>query len=84
MESFAHAYAKFVSLAEAQLQKRKAALAALRAEGVTPDLYTGSPCLFCLQSFGKIPWTGSGIGQDLQDLQDSFMKWPILEMLKIL
>jgi MoaA/NifB/PqqE/SkfB family radical SAM enzyme len=56
VESFADAYARFVELAAAQLRRRKDALAALRSEGVTPDLYTGSPCLFCLQSFGKIPW----------------------------
>ncbi|HJP94414.1 MAG TPA: radical SAM protein [Pyrinomonadaceae bacterium] len=55
-ESFTSAYERFMQLAAAQLQKRKAALVALRAQGVTPDLYTGSPCLFCLQSFGKIPW----------------------------
>jgi sulfatase maturation enzyme AslB (radical SAM superfamily) len=56
VESFASAYAKFVSLANMQLQKRQAALAVQRSQGTTPDLYTGSPCLFCLQSFGKIPW----------------------------
>lgn len=56
VESFASAYEKFKLLAAAQLQKRKDALATLRAQGVTPDVYTGSPCLFCLQSFGKIPW----------------------------
>jgi sulfatase maturation enzyme AslB (radical SAM superfamily) len=55
-ESFASAYAKFTALAAAQLQKRKDALERLRSQAVTPDLYTGSPCLFCLQSFGKIPW----------------------------
>jgi sulfatase maturation enzyme AslB (radical SAM superfamily) len=55
-ESFATAYAKFTALAAAQLQKRKDALERLRSQAVTPDLYTGSPCLFCLQSFGKIPW----------------------------
>ena len=55
-ESFASAYERFRQLAAAQLQKRQAALVALRAQGVTPELYTGSPCLFCLQSFGKIPW----------------------------
>jgi MoaA/NifB/PqqE/SkfB family radical SAM enzyme len=55
-ESFASAYERFKQVATAQLEKRKTALAALRAQGVTPDLYTGSPCLFCLQSFGKIPW----------------------------
>jgi MoaA/NifB/PqqE/SkfB family radical SAM enzyme len=52
VESFASAYEKFQTLAAAQLQRRKEALAALR----TPDIYTGSPCMFCLQSFGKIPW----------------------------
>ena len=52
IESFASAYEKFKALAAAQLQRRKDALANLRA----PDIYTGSPCMFCLQSFGKIPW----------------------------
>ena len=56
VESFATAYARFVELAAAQLEKRKVALATLRSQSLTPDLYTGSPCLFCLQSFGKIPW----------------------------
>jgi MoaA/NifB/PqqE/SkfB family radical SAM enzyme len=56
VESFADAYARFVELAAAQLLRRKDALAALRSQGLKPDLYTGSPCLFCLQSFGKIPW----------------------------
>jgi len=55
-ESFASALTKLRALASAQLQKRKDALATLRASGITPDLYTGSPCLFCLQSYGKIPW----------------------------
>jgi len=52
VESFASAYEKFQALAAAQLQRRKEALAGVDA----PDIYTGSPCLFCLQSFGKIPW----------------------------
>ena len=56
VESFASAHAKFMALAAAQLQRRKDALAALRAQSLTPDVYTGSPCLFCLQSFNKIPW----------------------------
>jgi MoaA/NifB/PqqE/SkfB family radical SAM enzyme len=56
VDSFATGYKKLLVLAEDQLQKRKAALAELREQGVTPDLYTGSPCLFCLQSYGKIPW----------------------------
>ena len=56
VESFASAYEKFQTLVAAQLQRRKDALAALRAQAATPDVYTGSPCMFCLQSFNKIPW----------------------------
>lgn len=56
VESFATALAKLRALASAQLQKRKDTLTSLRARGITPDLYAGSPCLFCLQSYGKIPW----------------------------
>jgi hypothetical protein len=56
VESFASAYEKFTALTAAQLQRRRDALAALRAQSLTPDIYTGSPCMFCLQSFGKIPW----------------------------
>src|SRR5215218_789333 len=55
VESFASAYAKFTALATRQLQKRSDALAVLRKQGANPDIYTGSPCMFCLQSFGKIP-----------------------------
>jgi len=56
VESFASALTKLRALAATQLDKRRAALTALQAEGITPDLYAGSPCLFCLQSCGKIPW----------------------------
>jgi sulfatase maturation enzyme AslB (radical SAM superfamily) len=56
VESFASALVKLRELASVQLQKRRDALATLRAKGTSPDLYTGSPCLFCLQSYGKIPW----------------------------
>jgi MoaA/NifB/PqqE/SkfB family radical SAM enzyme len=58
VESFASAFAKLKDVAATQLQKRKDVLLALRSQGVTPDLFTGSPCLFCLQSFGKTPWRG--------------------------
>jgi hypothetical protein len=56
VESFASAYEKFLALVALQLQRRKDALAMLRAQAITPDIYSGSPCLFCLQSFNKIPW----------------------------
>ena len=52
VESFASAYQKFQTLAATQLRRRKEALTTLD----TPDVYVGSPCMFCLQSFGKIPW----------------------------
>ena len=56
VESFAPAYQRLLAVAAAQLKKRKDALAALQTEGSAPDLYIGSPCLFCMQSYGKIPW----------------------------
>lgn len=56
VEPFSSALVKLRALATAQLEKRKNALVTLRSKGVTPDLYVGSPCLFCLQSYGKIPW----------------------------
>jgi MoaA/NifB/PqqE/SkfB family radical SAM enzyme len=56
VESFATALTKLRALASAQLQKRRDTLTSLHAEGIQPDLYAGSPCLFCLQTFGKIPW----------------------------
>ena len=56
VEPFSTALVKLRALAAAQLEKRKNALVTLRSKGVTPDLYVGSPCMFCLQSYGKIPW----------------------------
>ena len=56
VESFGSALTKLRALAAAQLQKRKDTLVALRSQDMRPDLYIGSPCLFCLQSYGKIPW----------------------------
>lgn len=55
-EDFATAYERLQRIARAQVERRRQALAELAARGAAPDLYTGSPCLFCLQSFGKIPW----------------------------
>lgn len=58
-ESFAVGYERFQELAGRQIERRRAALAALAESGETADAYTGSPCLFCLQTFGKIPWHGA-------------------------
>jgi MoaA/NifB/PqqE/SkfB family radical SAM enzyme len=57
-EDFAEAYPRLQRLVEEQNERRRRALAAHVASGREVDLYTGSPCLFCLQSFGKIPWRG--------------------------
>lgn len=60
-ESFADALKRFDELSRRQLQMRQSTLQAMRADGVTPDLNTGSPCLFCLKSFGKVPWQSNVI-----------------------
>jgi MoaA/NifB/PqqE/SkfB family radical SAM enzyme len=55
-EGFAEAFARLRGVAEAQAARRRAALEAAAAAGVKPDLQLGSPCLHCLESFGKLPW----------------------------
>jgi MoaA/NifB/PqqE/SkfB family radical SAM enzyme len=55
-EDFGAAYARLRAVARAQVERRRRMLATHAARGTEPDLYNGSPCLFCLQSFGKIPW----------------------------
>ena len=59
-EAFAPAFERLRRLAEEQLARRRDALAARAAQGVKPDIYLGSPCLFCLKSFGKVPWHAEG------------------------
>ncbi|HET6889922.1 MAG TPA: hypothetical protein VFH31_02370, partial [Pyrinomonadaceae bacterium] len=55
-EDFSSAFARFSLMAGAQLEARRDHLAALAQRGITPDLYTASPCLFCLETLGKVPW----------------------------
>lgn len=55
-EAFAPAFARLRRLAEEQIARRQKALQELAAENRIPDLDLGSPCLFCLTSFGKVPW----------------------------
>ena len=61
-EDFADAYARLRRIAAEQNERRRRALASFAADGREADLYTASPCLFCLQSFGKIPWRGAYAG----------------------
>ena len=55
-EPFAASFARVRELASQQLERRAAALRDFELKGLPPDLSTGSPCLFCFKSFGKIPW----------------------------
>lgn len=72
VESFGAAYARLRRVAEAQTERRAVALRALAESGEAADLYTGSPCLFCLKSFEKVPWRaqpGGALGRTLPVLQ---------------
>ena len=60
-ESFGTAYLRVRELASEQVARRAAALALMAARGTGPDLPTGSPCLFCLQTFGKVPWRAAAV-----------------------
>lgn len=59
-ESFAVAYRRLRGVALMQLQRRAVALEELAKRETENDLYTGVPCLYCLKSFGKIPWHRDG------------------------
>ena len=56
-EEFGVAYARLQNLAAAQSERRIRELKRLNAEGTKADLITGSPCLFCLSTLGKTPWS---------------------------
>jgi hypothetical protein len=64
-EDFAVGYERLRLVAAEQNERRRQALASFQASGDEIDLYTSSPCLFCLQSFGKIPWRPSTTSTDL-------------------
>ena len=68
-EGFATAYARLQELAAAQLARRREALAESARAGVEPDIHLGSPCLFCLHSFGKMPWHAAAAPRTLPVLQ---------------
>jgi MoaA/NifB/PqqE/SkfB family radical SAM enzyme len=59
-EDFAAGFERFRRAAEAQLEKRRLMLEGHERRGTIPDLNEGSPCLYCLQSFGKVPWQQGG------------------------
>ncbi|MGH9967410.1 MAG: radical SAM protein [Pyrinomonadaceae bacterium] len=55
-EDFGSAFARLSQVATAQLEARRQRLSLLADQGIAPDLYTASPCLFCLDTLGKLPW----------------------------
>ena len=55
-EEFSTAYKKLSGLAIAVLEARAVHLTRLAELGIDPDPYSASPCLFCLDTFGKLPW----------------------------
>jgi MoaA/NifB/PqqE/SkfB family radical SAM enzyme len=56
VEGFASALARLSTVARTQLDGRRKILGDYAAKSEAPPLAVGSPCLHCLQSFGKIPW----------------------------
>ncbi|MHB1047801.1 MAG: radical SAM protein [Thermoanaerobaculia bacterium] len=66
-ESFAAAYSRVQRLASEQVARRAAALTAMAARGPGVELGTGSPCLFCLRTFGKTPWKPSDGSAETND-----------------
>jgi len=56
-EEFQRALPRLQDLAATQAENRVRMLEGLAAAGTKADLANGSPCLFCLDSFGKTPWS---------------------------
>ncbi len=56
VEDFAPAYQRLKLLAANQLEARRSRLRMMAELGEEVDLNTGSPCLFCLNTLGKLPW----------------------------
>jgi len=59
-EPFTEAFTRLQRLAAEQMARRQSALALHASENIKPDLDLGSPCLFCLATFGKVPWHSPG------------------------
>jgi len=54
-EDFATAYKRLSHMAVNQLEARRERLEAVDEHSIV-DPYVSSPCLFCLDTFGKLPW----------------------------
>lgn len=58
-EPFAPAFARLQRLADLQMTRRRDALNDYARQDAKPGLELGSPCLYCLDTFQKIPWQSS-------------------------
>jgi MoaA/NifB/PqqE/SkfB family radical SAM enzyme len=67
-EDFSAGLARFMEAADAQLERRRLMLEGHERRGTTPGLAEGSPCLYCLQSFGKVPWSAPQVGATARSL----------------
>ncbi len=68
VEDFDVAYARMQRLAATQAEDRQLMLKRVADENREADLTEGSPCLYCLNSFAKTPWSASApvtIGKSL-------------------
>lgn len=61
-QDFATAYSSLSKIAAEKLSARAKRLENLASHNLPIDLYTASPCLFCLDTSGKLPWRRSTIG----------------------
>jgi MoaA/NifB/PqqE/SkfB family radical SAM enzyme len=61
VEDFASALTRLNAVATTQLNCRRKILADYAVKNEAPPLNIGSPCLHCLQTFGKIPWQNTNV-----------------------
>jgi len=61
VEDFSSAFRRLSEVATNQLEARRKRLTMLAEQGIAPDLNTGSPCQFCLDTLGKLPWRQSPV-----------------------
>ncbi|HSB28050.1 MAG TPA: radical SAM protein [Pyrinomonadaceae bacterium] len=67
VEDFAPAFRRLSEIAARQVEARRNRLEALDHDSADP--YVSSPCLFCLDTFGKLPWrAGFGVGSESRSL----------------
>jgi MoaA/NifB/PqqE/SkfB family radical SAM enzyme len=64
-QDFATAYATLSKIAADKLVARASRLNHSVTHNLPPDLYTGSPCLFCLDTSGKLPWRQSATANSM-------------------